>query len=73
MALSFGLQQVNLILKFHKDLEILVVKEEIKRRSSRYLQRLSNHSNPLAISLLDDSEEIRRLKRVQVLDLPFGS
>ena len=55
----------------HKDLEMPTVKEEIKKFSERYLQRLSNHSNILAINLLDDSEELQRLKRFHVLDLPF--
>ena len=56
---------------FHKDLEMPTVKEEIKKFSERYLQRLSNHSNILAINLLDDSEELQRLKRFHVLYLPF--
>ena len=43
----------------HKDLEIPTVKEEIKEFSERYLQKLSNHSNILAINLLDDSEEMK--------------
>ena len=55
----------------HKDLEMPTVKEEIKSFSDKYLQWLGNHSNILAIGLLDDSEELQRLKRFQVLDLPF--
>lgn len=55
----------------HNDLRIPKVKEEINKFSERYLNRLSNHSNILAINLLDDSDEIRRLKRFHVLDLPF--
>ena len=47
----------------HKDLEMPTVKEEIKK--------FSNHSNILAISLLDDSEELQRLERFLVLALPF--
>ena len=46
----------------HDDLQIPIIKNEINRFSSRYLERLSNHPNTLAISLLDDSEEIKRLK-----------
>lgn len=57
----------------HLDLDIPYVKDEINNYSSRYLQRLSDHINPLAISLLDESEETRRLKRVHILDLPFRS
>lgn len=55
----------------HNDLKIPTVKEVIKTFSEKYLTRLSNHVNPLAISLLDDSEELRRLKRYHILDLPF--
>lgn len=55
----------------HNDLFIPKVKDEINRFSANYLQRLSNHCNPLAISLLDDTEEVRRLKRHHILDLPF--
>lgn len=55
----------------HRDLFISRIKDEINVYSSRYFERLSNHSNPLAISLLDDSEEVHRLKRLHVLDLPF--
>ena len=44
----------------HDDLEIPLVKDEIKRFSKHYLDRLSNHNNPLAIMLLDDTNEVRR-------------
>lgn len=55
----------------HDDLKIPPVKDEIRKLSANYLERLSNHVNPLAISLLDDTEEITRLKRYHILDLPF--
>lgn len=55
----------------HDDLEMPLVKDEIKRFSKHYLDRLSNHNNLLAIMLLDDTNEVRRLKRKQILDLPF--
>lgn len=54
-----------------RDLGIPTVREEIRNISERYLQRLSNHVNPEAISLLDSSNETRRLKRAHILDLPF--
>lgn len=53
------------------DLTISSVRSEISTASERYLQRLSDHINPLAISLLDSTNETRRLKRSHVLDLPF--
>lgn len=55
----------------HKDLCIPEVKNVIRNYSSKYLNRLSNHSNVLAINLLDDSNESKRLKRSHVLDLPY--
>lgn len=54
-----------------KDLNVNPIREEIKKRSANYLGRLSNHTNILAISLLDDTEEVKRLKRPHILDLPF--
>ena len=53
------------------DLGIASIKDEINKFSERYLNRLSYHSNTLAINLLNDEEEVRRLKRIHVLDLPF--
>ena len=55
----------------HDDLEMPLVKDEIKRFSKNYLDRLSNHNNLLAIMLLDDTNEVCRLKRKQIFDLPF--
>ena len=55
----------------HRDLNIPFIKEEVNKFSTGYLDRLSNHTNTLAISLLDDSFEIIRLKRHHILDLPF--
>lgn len=55
----------------HKDLQISKVKDEINKHTKKYLDRLSNHINPLAVCLLDDSEEINRLKRYHILDLPY--
>lgn len=55
----------------HNDLQIPFVKSEIRKFSCSYLKRLSNHSNTLAITLLDETDEVRRLKRKHILDLPF--
>lgn len=56
----------------HKDLQIANVKDEASRLSEKYLNRLSYHPNVLAICLLDNSEEVRRLKkRYHVSDVPF--
>lgn len=57
----------------HNDLKVCTVKYEINACSERYLNRISNHPNLLAITLLDDSNEVKRLKRYHVLDLPFRS
>ena len=55
----------------YNDLKIPYVLSEIRKFSNKYLQRLSDHVNPLAISLLNDSDEVCRLKRYHVLDIPF--
>lgn len=55
----------------HNDLNMPTIKDEIRHYTQKYLQRLSNHPNTLAICLLDDTNERRRLKRLHVLDLPF--
>ena len=54
-----------------RDLAMLNVKDEISRFNTKYLKRLSEHTNALAISLLDETDEVRRLKRFHPLDLPF--
>ena len=54
----------------HKDLQIHTVREEIVTYSSKYENRLSNHPNHLALSLLDNSDTCRRLKRFNPADLP---
>lgn len=51
---------------------MLTVKETIEElKSTRYLSRLENHENVLAIQLLDNSEQCKRLKRYHSLDLFF--
>ena len=57
----------------HRDLKIDTVVEEIRRHSQKYETRLSKHPNPSAIQLLDNSNEIRRLKRFKSADLPVRS
>ncbi|KAH8316577.1 hypothetical protein KR067_010721, partial [Drosophila pandora] len=54
----------------HKVLKFPWVKDEIQKSSARYMERLHDHPNPLAISLLDNSEQSRRLQRTHPLDLP---
>ena len=55
----------------HNDLFIPKITDEIKKFSANYLERLSNHCNSLAILLLHDTNEVRRLKRHHILDLSF--
>ena len=55
----------------HKDLIIPFIKEELRNFSSSYLGSFSNHTNVLAITLLDETDEIQRLKRKHILRLPF--
>jgi hypothetical protein len=46
------------------------VKSEIIKWSGKYLKKLENHLNALAVILLDNSETVNRLKRYSVLHLP---
>lgn len=54
----------------HNDCKITFVKEEITKFSSKYIKKLNNHPNHLVVNLLDNSNCITRLKRLNVLDLP---
>ncbi|KAH8406796.1 hypothetical protein KR222_003427, partial [Zaprionus bogoriensis] len=54
----------------HQELGMPWVAEEIVRISTKYIERLHNHPNALAINLLDNSRATRRLKRAHPLDLP---
>lgn len=53
----------------HKDLNIKYVHEQIKKYAKSYESRLEHHPNDLALNLLDNANEIRRLKRTKPLDL----
>ena len=57
-------------IRIHSDLAVPTVQDEISRLSSNYRQRLQNHSNPLAISLTNTGNDIRRLRRPHINDLP---
>jgi hypothetical protein len=46
------------------------VLSETKKWNAKYLRKLENHTNALAVNLLDNSETTHRLKRYTVLTLP---
>jgi hypothetical protein len=46
----------------HNDLQMNTVKEVISERKRKYLDKLNVNHNPLALNLLDNSEDIYRLK-----------
>lgn len=52
----------------HRDLHLTTVTEEITRFASKYKSRLENHTNTLALNLLDNSETVRRLQRTHTTD-----
>jgi hypothetical protein len=56
--------------RIHEDLHMNTVLSEIKKWNTKYLRNLENHTNALAVNLLDNSETTRRLKRYTVLTLP---
>jgi hypothetical protein len=53
-----------------RDLQIWTVKEEIRRYSSQYSARLSEHPNGLTVNLIELPDN-RRLRRHQPNDLPI--
>ena len=55
----------------HNDTKVPSVIEEVKKYSTKYIKKLENHVNNLAVNLLDNSENIYRLKREDILNLQF--
>jgi hypothetical protein len=55
--------------RIHEDLQINTVLSEIKKWNTKYLRKLENHTNALAMNLLGNSETTHRLKRYNVLTL----
>jgi hypothetical protein len=53
----------------HEDLQMNTVRSEIKKWNTKYLNKLENHTNALAVNLLDNSGTTHRLKRYTVLTL----
>jgi hypothetical protein len=56
--------------KTHEDLQMNTVLNEIKKWNTKYLRKLENHTNALAVNLIDNSETTHILKRYTVLTLP---
>lgn len=53
-------------IEVHEYLQIPTVREVIERSYKRYKQRLQHHKNELAVSLLESSDSIYRLKRKRI-------
>lgn len=53
----------------HRDTQIPTVTEEIVKFSRKYVFKLENHANSLAVNLLDNSAHVYRLKREDILNL----
>ncbi|KAL4107965.1 hypothetical protein QTP88_018234 [Uroleucon formosanum] len=53
----------------HRDMMLPTIADEIQRFARKHEMRLDHHINPLAIQLLDNSKDIRRLKRLKPYDL----
>jgi hypothetical protein len=56
--------------RISEDLQMKTGLMEVKKWRAKYLRKLANHTNALAVNLLDNSETTRRLKRYSVLALP---
>jgi hypothetical protein len=55
--------------RIHEDLEMNTVFSEIKKWNTKYLNKLENHTNVLAVNLLHNKENTQGLKRYSVLTL----
>jgi hypothetical protein len=55
--------------RIYEDLQVNTVLREIKKWNTEYIRKLENHTNALAVNLLDNSETTHRLKRYTVLTL----
>jgi hypothetical protein len=53
----------------HRDLEIDTVDKEIKRLARKHEDRLHQHTNVEPLQHLDNSDVVRRLKRVKLFEL----
>jgi hypothetical protein len=53
--------------RMHEDLQVNTVLSEIKKWNTKYLRKLENYTNALAMNILDNSEITYRLKRYTVL------
>jgi len=53
----------------HRDLMMTSVQDEITKFVRKHEKRLDQHTNPAEIQLLDNSQDIRRLKRRSPHDL----
>jgi hypothetical protein len=55
--------------RIHEDLQKNIVLSEIKKWNTKHLGKLDNHTNALAVNLLDNTETTNRLKRYTALTL----
>jgi hypothetical protein len=49
--------------RMHEDLQMNTVLSEIKKWNTKCLRKVENHTNPLAVNILDNSKTTHRLKR----------
>lgn len=55
----------------YNDFHLNTVTQEIERYSMKHIHKQENHSNSLALNLLDNSDDFCRLKRVKLFDLRY--
>src|ERR1044071_2058848 len=53
----------------HRDLQIPMVAEEIKKTAVRHKERLAHHINTEVLQLVDHQHAVRKLKRKKPFDL----
>lgn len=56
-------------MELHEYLNVSTIKEEVNKYAEKYKERLQKHTNKLAKDVIDDKNDIKRLKRWQILQL----
>jgi len=71
LRLITGAPLFTTVKQLHSYTEMPYISEAIQKSATAHADRLEDHDNPLAINLLDNSNDIRRLKRSHFYDLIY--
>ncbi len=71
LRLITGAPLFTTVEQLHTYTDMLYVHEAIREAATAHAKRLESHDNPLAINLLDNSNTLRRLRRLHFYDLIY--